>query len=117
MKILDQEIDFRERSSTLLKEHRIYLLVVLLTQIADSISTTLFMSVDGVESEMNFLVRLASNVFGIAIGPLLGKLPQMLALFGLGVIVPRLFRFLCWAVIGLNTIAVSRNIQHFFANV
>ena len=115
MKILDQENTVRENFRRLMTDYRVYVLLVIFTQIADSISTTLFMMVTEIDYELNPVVRWLSHRLGIAFGPLIGKTVQLAAMFGLVCIVPNLTRVLCWAVISMNTIAVIRNLDLYWS--
>lgn len=114
MKILDVEVDLAENNRTLIRDFRPHILLVLITQIADAISTTLFMSVDSIDSELNPAVRWLSYQFGIVVGPILGKLLQLLAFWLITCLAIRLARLLCWTVIAINLIAVARNLQHYY---
>ncbi len=109
MILLDEKIDLRKNSLLLFKDFRFYFYAVLITAIADLVSTTAFMLFLGPEKEVNFYVRYFSIHFGIVIGPIIGKLLQLFALWAFTVIVPRFCRHLCILIIFLNTLA-------FFAN-
>ena len=99
----------------LVRDFRPHIALVLITQIADAISTTLFMSVDSIDSELNPAVRWLSHQLGIIIGPVVGKVLQLLAFWLITCLAIRLARLLCWTVIAINCIAVVWNIRHFFA--
>lgn len=115
IKILDNDVDVFKNSRRLLKDYRVHFLIVIVTMFADSISTTLFMSADGVGSEMNHVVRLLAMRLGIVSGPMVGKVLQLVALCLLACIVPTLTRLLFWVVITINIIAVGRNLQFFWS--
>ena len=115
MKILDIEIDLFGNHQTLLRDFRPHLALVIVTQVADAVSTTLFMSVDSIDSEMNIAVRWLSYQLGIVLGPAIGKLLQLLAFWLITCLAIRLAKLLCWTVIAINIIAVAMNLQHFYA--
>ena len=111
MKILDSEIDLDEGKYLLFKQHWILLILLVGTALMDAVSTMYFMLLTGPESEMNWVVRVLSYGYGPIIGPLLGKLYQVFAVWVISVMVPRLTRFVCSMVIGFNLYAFVVNFQ------
>lgn len=106
----DGKIEFSKNKWLLFTEYRSYFYVLLLTTVTDAMSTTYFMSLLGPEQESNFLVRDLAYYYGIYAGPILGKIYQVFAVWGLSVIAPRLTRFVCLVVITINLLATAINL-------
>tara|TARA_B100001540_G_scaffold222941_1_gene197233 strand:+ start:862 stop:1227 length:366 start_codon:yes stop_codon:yes gene_type:complete len=106
----DGEIEFSKSKWLLFKDYRPYFFVLLITTVTDAISTTYFMSLLGPEQESNFVVRDLAFYYGIYVGPFLGKIYQIFAVWGLSVIAPRLTKWICLVVISLNLMATIINI-------
>ena len=106
----DGKIEFSKNKWLLFTEYRSYFFVLLLTTVTDAMSTTYFMSLLGPEQESNFIVRDLAYYYGIYVGPFLGKVYQVFAVWGLSVIAPRLTRFVCIVVIAINLMATLINI-------
>ena len=104
------KIEFSKNKWLLFTDYRSYFFVLLLTTVTDAISTTYFMSLLGPEQESNFLVRDLAYYYGIYVGPSLGKIYQVFAVWGLSVIAPRLTKWICLVVISLNLMATGINI-------
>ena len=75
----------------------------------DAVSTTYFMLQTGPEREMNWVVRILSYEYGPIVGPVLGKLYQIFAVWVISVMVPRLTRFVCIMIILFNVYAFFMN--------
>jgi hypothetical protein len=111
MKILDSEIDIDAGKYLLFKKHWIMLILLIGTALMDAVSTTYFMLETGPDSEMNWVVRMLSFGYGPFIGPLLGKIYQIFAVWVISVMVPRLTRFICFMVIVFNVYAFFFNFR------
>ena len=114
MRLLETEIDLPETWRQITSRERFHLTLVLVTQFSDAISTSLFMSVDGTDSEANALVRFLSIHLGIFAGPLFGKLGQLFALLALCCLAIRLTRPLFLVVTFINVYAVVKNVEFFW---
>jgi hypothetical protein len=111
MKILDSEIDIDAGKYLLFKKHWIMLILLIGTALMDAVSTTYFMLETGPGLEMNWVVRMLSFGYGPIIGPLLGKIYQIFAVWVISVMVPRLTRFICFMVIVFNVYAFFFNFR------
>ena len=109
IRILDEHVDLRANSRLLFTRHRDCLDWLVITAMLDAVSTTWFMFLVGPEIETNLLVRHLTGLFGYALGPILGKLLQLVALWALILVAPRLARFLCLFIIGINLFACLFN--------
>ncbi|MCF7972794.1 MAG: hypothetical protein K9N55_03155 [Phycisphaerae bacterium] len=109
MKILDADIDIEAGKYLLFKRHWLLLILVTGTALMDAVSTMYFMLQTGPGPEMNWVVRMLSFGYGPIVGPLLGKLYQIFAVWVISVIVPRLTRFVCLMVITFNVYAFFVN--------
>lgn len=112
MKILDNEIDLWESFRKITWQYRWWLLVIVLTQAFDAISTMRFMSIDGTGTEFNPVVRVLSDWVGIYLGPIVGKALQLFALVALGILTPKYMPTLCAVVATLNLIAAIKNTMY-----
>jgi hypothetical protein len=63
------------------QEYRTSILLVLLAATADMVTTVRFMLASGVEQELHPAIRMAAVALGPILGPVLGKLGQLLAIF------------------------------------
>ena len=111
MRLLDTEIDIGATKHLLLKKHWVLFIILLGTAVLDAVSTTHFMQQTGPGSEMNLVVRILSVWCGVVVGPIIGKLCQLCAMWCISVIVPRLTRFVCIVLIAVNLYAVFFNFQ------
>ena len=109
MQIEHGEIDFSRNKSLLFKQHRELFYFCVLTAFLDAVSTIFFMYFLTPEVESNFVVRRMSYYYGIYLGPVLGKIYQLVGLWGLSVVAPRLTRLLCAFIIAINLIAFVLN--------
>jgi len=103
------EIKFSENKTLLFTKHRELFYICVLSAVLDAISTIYFMFLLGPGPETNFIVKKMSYHYGIYLGPFLGKLYQLFALWGLSVIAPRMTRILCLVLIALNLSAFGIN--------
>ena len=113
MAIEDGKIEYSKNKTLLFTQYRNYFYFCVLTAVTDAISTTYFMSLLGPELESNIIVRDLAYYYGIYAGPVLGKIYQLFAVWGLSVITPRLTRFICIVIIFINLLATLINISVF----
>ncbi|HAV65362.1 MAG TPA: hypothetical protein DCY13_23680 [Verrucomicrobiales bacterium] len=111
MRILGEPIDLGWNAARLWRCERAYLCLLLATALLDAASTTAFMSSLGVDRELNPLVRGLSAFCGIVIGPLLGKIGQLIGAVALCLLAPRLGRFTLSVAILLNLLALVVNLH------
>ena len=110
MKFEEGKIDYSKNKTVLFTRYRSSFCFFLVTALTDAISTSCFMSMLGPEEETNFIVRDLAFYYGIYAGPVLGKIYQLFAVWGLSVITPRLTRLVCVVVIAINLFATGINI-------
>ncbi len=91
-------------------EYRILLIITLLAAIADMISTCRFMLIEGAETEAHPGVRLICMVLGPIVGPLVGKICQLVAVLAMTVYFRRYAIYLFIPVIILYSWAAWYNI-------
>lgn len=113
--ILDSQIDFIANKRLLLDKHYDLFVVLFVTVLLDATSTHMFMFTLGTESELNPFVRRICELIGIYLGPFIGKIGQLFAVFGLTVLAPRLTVFICTVTIFLNLGAFMINCNVFFS--
>lgn len=111
--VLGQSIDLRGGLAALWSRHRPLLGLLAFTLLLDALSTIAFMATAGVDRELNPVVRSLAGALGPVAGPIIGKLPQLVALVGLILLAPRLTRFLLATVILLNLAAFVVNMHVF----
>ncbi|MGB0580119.1 MAG: hypothetical protein ACPGVU_10490 [Limisphaerales bacterium] len=117
MELLGEKIDLRANSRQLFADHRPLLNWIVLTAVLDVVSTMCFMQVVGPQIEINPIIRVLTHWLGIIIGPIIGKLAQLFAVWVLALIVPRLAKLLCILVIALNSIAFLTNMRIVLVNL
>lgn len=111
MRLLDSDIDIDAGKYLLFKKHYILLIALIGTALMDAVSTTYFMLQIGPDHELNWVVRQLSYLYGPVAGPLLGKIYQILAVWVMSVMVPKLIRFICCMVIVFNVYAFFMNFR------
>lgn len=112
MKILDEHIPFRENLLFSIKRYPTWWIILFITMIFDYLSTTVFVSKFGVESEANFTTRLMMANLSPYLGNFLGKLLQFISVIcivGLSKKVGNFFLLFiillnCWAIV-VNSIS------------
>jgi len=109
IRLLDEAIDLRANSRLLFTKHRDCVDWLVITAVLDAVSTTWFMFAVGPEIETNYIVRQFTAWLGFGLGPLVAKTIQLVSLWALVLIVPRLARFLCLFVISINAFACLFN--------
>ena len=112
MRVLDCEISIEDNGSVLFDRYRLLFLLLLYTALCDAISTTYFMARTGPGNEMNAVVRMLADTYGIVWGPLLGKSLQIAGVWLITLFTPNITRFVCGAIIFMNCYAVYIN-MHF----
>ena len=70
---------FRLNCRGYLRRYRIFIVLLILSGLADMLSTIHFMLVGGAEDEGHPAIRLISIVLGPVLGPVVGKLGQLAA--------------------------------------
>ena len=98
---------------SLFTTYRSYCLVFCLSAMADAASTQYFMKLVGAQAESNPIVRVLSLSYGVTAGPILGKLFQLVGLWGFSILAPRLTRFVCLMIISINLAAAIVNVASF----
>jgi len=111
MRILDSEVDIDASKYTLFKQHRMLFGLLLVTLLMDALSTIYFMQRIGPQNELNFVVRQLSVAYGPVFGALFGKLYQLVGVWIITVMTPRLTQFICAMIITLNCYAVVVNMR------
>lgn len=111
MRVLDTEIDVAGNWTILIDRYRAYFFLVVYSAVLDCVSTMYFMSKIGPGYECNLFVRHLSYTFGIIIGPIIGKMLQILAVWFMTVFAPNLIKALCVTVFIVNCYAFVMNMQ------
>jgi len=89
---------------------RWWMLAVLIAAVLDGASTIAFMRTVGHDAEFHPAIRLVSAWFGPGLGPIIGKLGQLVALIGLCWWRPAWTRVLCVLTTGLSLAAAMLNV-------
>lgn len=79
MKLLDRQIPFRKNLLFSVKRYPTWWVILLVTMFFDYLSTTVFISRFGVESEANLTTRFLMANLNPYLGNVLGKLLQLLS--------------------------------------
>ena len=111
MKILDEDIALLDN---LKKSFQLYWLlwVILLVTIAlDSVTTVMFMQVDGIGFEANLLIRWLALTFGIIPGVVFGKALQFVAALGFSALSLKYSRAILMLLLFLNMLAAYHNLS------
>jgi len=111
MIILGSDIDIAGTKYVVFRRHYVLFAILVGTAVMDAVSTTHFMKLTGPGDELNLVVRLLSDWCGIRVGPMIGKLWQVLAMYAVSIITPRLTRFVFVTVIIMNAYAAFFNFQ------
>lgn len=93
-----------------ISEYYIWLSLILITGTADTVSTIHFMSESGAENEAHPAIRFVSIVFGLFVGPIIGKLCQFMAILAITVFFRKQAIFVFIPVIILYSWAAWYNI-------
>lgn len=116
LQLLGESVDIFGNARWAWKNHRSLFRLLLATAALDAVSTIAFMSVLGVDKELNPVVRQFAHGLGIVAGPVLGKLPQVLAAGALVILTPRLARFILGMVVLMNLSAFIHNVRVYLAS-
>ena len=101
---------FKDNWVGYVSEYRIFLIITLLTALADMVSTSLFMLREGPDAEVHPAIRVVCIIFGPIAGPLIGKICQLIAILGVSVYFRRYATYLFLPVIILYSWAAWYNI-------
>jgi hypothetical protein len=115
LQLLGQPVDILGNARRAWENHRPLFWLLLATAGLDVLSTIAFMSVLGVDKELNPVVRQFAHWLGIVAGPVFGKVPQMLAAGALVILTPRLARFILAVVVLINLSAFVLNLRVYAA--
>ncbi len=115
LQLLGESVDIRGNARRAWENHRPLFWLLLATAGLDALSTSAFMSVLGVDRELNPVVRQLAHWLGIFVGPALGKITQLLAAGALVILTPRLARFILVVVVLMNLAAVVVNLRVYLA--
>ena len=101
---------FRTNWQGFLRRYWILITLTALAAIADMFSTVYFMHVEGADMERHPTIRLLSLILGPMLGPVVGKLWQLMAVFAVTVYLRRWAFYIFLTVIILYTWAAWYNI-------
>lgn len=110
MIILGEQTDLKRNLISSLRRNWLLWALLLLTVFFDYLSTVYFMSVDGIDTEANGIVRWLAYQLGIIVGVLLGKSLQVLAAVIFVSITQKLARAVLLLLVLLNSLAVLDNL-------
>jgi hypothetical protein len=113
MKILNTQIDVTANRTILFEQYRPFFYLLLYSAILDAFSTIFFMTLIGPSYETNLFVRYLSYSCGIVVGPILGKVLQLVAVWLITLFTPALTQALCAAIICVNCFAFVVNMGIF----
>ncbi len=116
LQLLGESVDICGNARLAWENHRSLFWLLLATAGLDALSTIAFMSVLGVDKELNPVVRQFAHWLGIVAGPVLGKIPQLLATGALVILTPRLSRFILAVVVLMNLSAFFLNMRVYVVN-
>lgn len=109
MRVLDTDIDVAANKTLLIAEYKAYFFLLVCSAVLDGISTIYFMSRIGPGYESNLFVRNLSYSFGIVVGPIIGKILQILGVWFITMFVPGIVKGLCVVVFAINCYAFVLN--------
>ncbi len=110
MKILDEEIPLFENLKKACLHFWFFWLLLILTQIMDSVSTIMFMFEEGIKREANPVIRWLAENMGIIQGVLLGKSLQFIVALCFSALSYKLSRAVLLLLISLNLLATYHNL-------
>lgn len=116
LQLLGESVDIFGNARRVWASHQPLFWLLLATAGLDALSTIAFMSVLGVDKELNPVVRQFAHWLGIVMGPMLGKVPQVLAAGVLVILTPRLARFILAVVVLMNLSAFFLNVRVYVMN-
>jgi hypothetical protein len=114
MKVLGEEIHFKENLQFSLKKYLTWWIILLITMVFDVLTTNYFLLKYGIKAEANLVTRLLMLNFGALFGNVFGKLLQLLSVVffvGLNRRLGNLFLLFvillnCWAVV-INSFSLN----------
>ena len=106
--------NYEKHRRSLFVEHRRYFVAFVISALLDAATTARFMDLVGPAVESNVVVRLLSMSYGHVVGPLLGKLTQLFAVWGFSILTPRLARPVCLFAVAVNLSAALINLVVFW---
>lgn len=109
MRILGEEINFRENVAFSLRRYRVWWAILLVTMAFDFITTNLFVSIYGIAKEGNLITRMLMATLGVYTGNFIGKVLQIIPVICFVGIHRRLGNLFLLFVILLNCWAVVIN--------
>jgi uncharacterized membrane protein len=112
MKILDQQVPLRDNLKTSFKRYAVLWLLLILSQLLDSYSTVLFMRLDGISHEANFIIRWLATNLGMVAGVVLGKSFQLVVAVVFSALSLKYSRAILILLIGLNGLAAIHNFSY-----
>jgi len=111
MRVLDTDIDVAANKTILIGQYKVSFFLLIYSAVLDCLSTMHFLSRIGPAHEANFFVRTLSYTCGIILGPIIGKILQVLAVWFVTLFVPGLINALCATIICANCYAFVLNMQ------
>ena len=109
-KINDIVIRFKTNWRGFLRQYYVFLILTFIAAMADMFSTVYFMHIEGAEFERHPTIRLFSMIFGPMVGPIVGKLWQLMALIIITIYLRKWALYIFVAVIILYSWAAWYNI-------
>ena len=109
MRILDQDINFKENLHYSLKRYPVWWIILIITMVFDFLSTSVFVAKYGTEAEANITTRFMMETINPYFGNLLGKLLQLISVVCLVSVSRRVGNFFLLFVILINCWAIVVN--------
>ncbi len=109
MRILDQDINFKENLHYSLKRYPVWWIILIITMIFDFLSTSVFVAKYGTEAEANITTRFMMETINPYFGNVLGKLLQLISVVCLVSVSRRVGNFFLLFVILINCWAIVVN--------
>ncbi|HHL31344.1 MAG TPA: hypothetical protein ENJ41_02075 [Oceanospirillales bacterium] len=112
MMILDQQIPLRGNLKASFKRYAVLWWLLVFSQLLDSYSTVLFMQLDGISHEANFIIRWLANNLGLVTGVVLGKSFQFVVAVVFSALSLKYSRAILILLTGLNGLAAIHNFSY-----
>ena len=109
MRILDQNINFKDNLHYSLKRYPVWWIILIITMVFDFFSTSVFIAKYGTEAEANITTRFMMETFNPYFGNLLGKFLQLISVVCLVSVSRRVGNFFLLFVILINCWAIVVN--------
>ena len=109
MRILDQDINFKENLHYSLKRYPVWWIILIITMVFDFLSTSVFVAKYGTEAEANITTRFMMETINPYFGNVLGKLLQLISVVCLVSVSRRVGNFFLLFVILINCWAIVVN--------